>query len=299
MKPLQSVLSQIKKKNPKHFEKLELNLNGYGDTFEIDANRFLQRYQKHLEKQNKDLSFGVDCYLHLIDDMIEVRIDFIRTGRYANTSFVDVEKSIYSNPEVMTYHMHGLVLAQFLWFDQYERVLFFMNNLEKHFTSKGQYLEIGGGHGLYLLEAIRLLSDAQSFTLVDISESSLNLAKGIANNENVNYLLKNIFDFEDHEKYNFITIGEVIEHVEDPLALLTKTANLLTDNGVCYLTTPINAPMIDHIYLFNNAEEIRTMFDKAGLQILEERIVISEKMEPLKAAKRKVPVMYAAFVKRK
>ena len=87
--------------------------------------------------------------------------------------------------------------------------------------------------------------------------------------------------------------------MEDPLALLTKTANLLTDNGVCYVTTPINAPMIDHIYLFNNAEEIRLLIDKAGLSIVEEKIVISEKMEPLKAAKRKVPVMYAAFVKRK
>ena len=57
--------------------------------------------------------------------------------------------------------------------------------------------------------------------------------------------------------------------------------------------------MIDHIYLFNNEDEIRGLFNLAGLEILEEKIVISEHIARKMAEKFKVPIMYAAFVKRK
>ena len=82
-------------------------------------------------------------------------------------------------------------------------------------------------------------------------------------------------------------------------ALWEKIAQLLSPKGVCYLTTPINAPMIDHIYLFNNADEIRALFDQAGFEVIQERTVISEKISPQQAEKLKVPVMYAAFIQKK
>ena len=56
--------------------------------------------------------------------------------------------------------------------------------------------------------------------------------------------------------------------------------------------------MIDHIYLFHNETEIRGMLNQAGFEIIEERIVISEKVTEKQAAKFKVPVMYAAFIKK-
>ena len=56
--------------------------------------------------------------------------------------------------------------------------------------------------------------------------------------------------------------------------------------------------MIDHIYLFHNENEIREMLNEAGFTIIEERIVISEKITEKQAAKFKVPVMYAAFIKK-
>jgi ubiquinone/menaquinone biosynthesis C-methylase UbiE len=234
----------------------------------------------------------------MISDMLDERLKFIRKGKYSNTSFEDVEKRIYGNPEIMTYHMHGLVLAQFLWFDQYERLLFFSKNLKKHHNNIQKYLEIGGGHGLYINEAISLIPETNQFDLVDISQSSLDLACGIINNDKISYFLKNIFDFPDDKKYDFITMGEVLEHVEDPLSLLQKIAKLLLKDGVCYITTPINAPMIDHIYLFNNEDEIRDLFKKANFEIIEEKIVISEKITEKQASKYKVPVMYAAFIKK-
>jgi 2-polyprenyl-3-methyl-5-hydroxy-6-metoxy-1,4-benzoquinol methylase len=295
---LEDFIVKIHEKDPGHASKLLSNLNGLSAAYRSTANSFFGKYAVHLQRSQLDPGFGVDCYLHMIEDMLEERYKFIREGKYSNTSFDDVEKRIYGNSEIMIYHMHGLVLAQFLWFDQYERVLFFINNLEEFLKKDDRYLEIGGGHGLYLNEALRLVPEAGRFDMVDISESSLALAKGIIENEKVNYFLKNIFDFADDEKYDFITMGEVLEHVEDPLSLLNKIHDMLEDDGTCFITTPVNAPMIDHIYLFNNTGEIKELFKRAGLKVVKEKIVISEKISEEKAAKFKVPVMYAAFLKK-
>jgi 2-polyprenyl-3-methyl-5-hydroxy-6-metoxy-1,4-benzoquinol methylase len=134
--------------------------------------------------------------------------------------------------------------------------------------------------------------------MIDISESSLKLARGILKNHNINYCLKNIFEFNAEKKYDFISIGEVLEHVENPLLLLKKIYSTLSFNGVCFLTTPINSPMIDHIYLFKNEDEIRDIISNAGFQILLEKIVITEKISSEKAYKFKAPIMYAAFIKK-
>ena len=56
-------------------------------------------------------------------------VQFVETGKYTSTSFDEVENRVYGNDTIMTYHMHGLVLGQFLWFEQYERFKFFKENL--------------------------------------------------------------------------------------------------------------------------------------------------------------------------
>jgi hypothetical protein len=191
---LELILSKIKSKNPSHFLKLETNLIHLEDEYKMAANIFFDKYFSYLNSNNIEIDFGIDCYLHMISDMLEERLKFIREGSYSNSSFDEVEKRIYGNNEIMTYHMHGLVLAQFLWFDQYERLLFFSKNLKKHHNNIDKYIEIGGGHGLYIHEAISLIPETKQFDLVDISQSSLDLARGIINNDKVNYYLKNIFD---------------------------------------------------------------------------------------------------------
>jgi len=293
------LLDGIERRNSSHGVKLRANLKEYGEEYFVLGNAFYEKYETYLFSKGLTLDFGINCYLKMMENMLEERLKFIQEGRYSNTSFEEVERRVYANPEVMTYHMHGLVLAQFLWFDQYQRIKFFIDNLSGYFQSGKKYLEIGGGHGLYIHEAMRLLPESIHFDLVDISESSLELAKGILQTERINYFLKNIFDFTGDEVYDFVTIGEVLEHVEDPLSLLEKIGKHLNENGVCYLTTPINAPMIDHIYLFNQVDEIRDLIIRANFVVLEEKMVFSEKISIEKAAKFKVPVMYAAFIKRK
>lgn len=296
---IEEIIEKIGLKNPEHASKLLKNLAGLEDEIYPASEAFFQRYYAYLANEGKTIDFGVDCYLHMCDDMIEQRHKFIETGKYTSTSFDEVENRVYGNDTIMTYHMHGLVLGQFLWFEQYERFKFFKENLKNYFPEQGKYLEIGGGHGLYMLGALDILPTDTVFDLVDISQSSINLAKGIIDDSRVNFTLKNVFDIDDGEQYDFFTMGEVLEHLEDPIAILKKLANLIGPTGKGYITTPINSPMIDHIYLFNNENDIREVFDKAGLSILQEKSVISEHISPKLANKFKVPIMYAAFIEQK
>lgn len=298
-KYLEAILHKLELKNPAHVAKLRKNLAYLSEDHSLKADLFFSQYDSFLTKSGLNLDFSVDCYLKMIDDILKERSYFIRNGRYSSSSFKEVEKNIYGNPEVMTYHMHGLVLAQFLWFEQYERFSFFSANLKKYAGKARKYLEIGGGHGLYLFEALRKLPLVDRFDLVDISKSSIGLAEGIIDNAKINYHLKNIFDFSNDDTYDFVTMGEVLEHVEDPVVLLQKIGKLIGYSGVSFISTPINSPMIDHIYLFNDEQEIMELIDKSGLEVIEYLMVTSEHVSESYARKFKVPIMFAAIVKLK
>jgi len=198
---------------------------------------------------------------------------------------------------VMEYHMYGLVFAQFLWPDQYRRFSFFCDIFPDYVPHIRNYLEIGAGHALYASHAASVLPPDARIDVVDISPSSMELARGMLEGANVSGHLADIFDFAPPYRYDFITIGEVLEHLEDPLRMLKRIRALLNPTGAAYITTPANSAMIDHIYLFNNAGEIREMLRAGGFAIVNETSMYAKKMSPEKAAAQKVALMYAAFVR--
>jgi 2-polyprenyl-3-methyl-5-hydroxy-6-metoxy-1,4-benzoquinol methylase len=174
--------------------------------------------------------------------------------------------------------------------------VFFSKVIKDNGKNTQHYLEVGGGHGLYASEAISIIGDKASYDIVDISQSSIDIAKKMINNDNVNYNLSDVFEYSPGKKFDFITMGEVLEHVEEPLKLLEKLFTLLTDDGKLFITVPTNGPTIDHIYLFNNADEIREMIYSAGFQIKNEFCIYSENLPAEIAEKYKVSMMFAGLL---
>ena len=294
---LNSVIARIESADPMHAKKLHKRMATMGADFFENAQRYYADCDEAMQREGKSLAFGVECYLKLCADMQTARLDFLRSGKYANTSYKEVAQAIYGRPEVMDYHMYGLAMAQFLWLDQYERLRFFCDRLPSYRNSIRSYLEIGGGHGLYTRRALDILDPSTRIDLLDISESSLKLAKSMINSPRVNYFLEDLFEWNGEEKFDFISIAEVIEHVEKPDAMLVRVRELLQPGGAVFLTTPVNAPMIDHIYLFRNVQEIRDLVAACGFAIVEDKYAISDDISEEKAIKNKVPVMYAAFLR--
>jgi 2-polyprenyl-3-methyl-5-hydroxy-6-metoxy-1,4-benzoquinol methylase len=266
-----------------------------GSRFQTNADAFWGRYNRFIETQGKSLEFGVQNFLRLRADMQQEWLAFQRTGVYSSSSFAEVEQRVYGCPEVMEQHMHGLVFAQFLWPEQYRRFTFFSDHLAEFTANARRYLEVGGGHALYIIEAARQLP-AVEFDLLDISKSSIELAQGMAAGLPIQYHLADIMEFHPERRYDFITMGEVLEHLEDPIALLRRVRELLADGGHAYITTPVNAPMIDHIYLFRDAEDIRELLRSCGFTVEKEVTQYAKEMPEKRAKALRLPQMYAAFV---
>ncbi|NOW94984.1 bifunctional 2-polyprenyl-6-hydroxyphenol methylase/3-demethylubiquinol 3-O-methyltransferase UbiG [Mucilaginibacter sp. SG564] len=296
--PLNYIYQKIETLSPMHSKKLKKNIAFFDERYYEQANSFFARYINILHHDHKTLDYSIDCYLRMIADVNSETVEFLRTGKYTSSTFAEVNQRVYARPETMEYYMHGLIMSQFLWKHHYQMLQYFTDTLPQYIKATKSYLEVGVGHGLYLSKALEILNDNTTLTAVDISETSITLAKNFIKDSRINYNLKDIFEFNNRKKYDFITLGEVLEHVEDPLKLLQKLKTLLSDEGILFFTTPTNAPAIDHIYLFNTVGEIQDIIKAAGFEIETERSLLSEEVSPERAAKLKIAILYGAFLKK-
>jgi 2-polyprenyl-3-methyl-5-hydroxy-6-metoxy-1,4-benzoquinol methylase len=296
---LDYIVSQICSQNPLHGKKIKKNIKNSDDIYFKKANKFLTSYNDLLEANNKTLDYAIDCYLQMIADVYYESVQFLQTGKYTSSSFEEVNKRVYGNPEVMEYYMHGLLLSQFLWSHHYDILLYFNKIIDENKSNINNYLEVGGGHGLYISEATKVMTNNTNYDLVDISPSSLDIAQKLINNDIINYILTDVYEYFPNKKYDFITLGEVLEHVEDPIKLLKKLHLLLQPGGKVFITTPTNAPAIDHIYLFKNAEDIREIIDKASFKIEQEKCIYSEDLPEDLLEKYKISMMYIGVLSKK
>jgi len=279
---------------PIHARKLNKTLRQLDADYYRRAESFLGQYEKLLSESGNTLDYAIECYLKFIAHINAESLRFRETGEYSSKSFAEVNRRVYDNPEVMEYHIQALLLSQFLWRHHYEMFCFFRKELTARRDGVRNYLEIGGGHGLQVAEALTILRPESKCTVVDISPTSLNLARRLVADTRVNFTLSDIFDYRPGIKYDFITMGEVLEHLEDPKALLKCVSRLLADDGVLFVTTPTNAPTIDHIFLFRSAEEIRNLVCDSGFAIVSEFSRYAEEVSEEVAERLKITLLYGA-----
>ena len=296
---IENIVEKISSRNALHGKKLRKNLKKFDTAYFNRAEIFLNKYQSLLINEGKTIEYAIDCYLQFLADVNYESVQFLRTGEYSSKSFDEVNKRVYSNPLVMEYYLHALLLRQFLLPQNYNILLFFNKVICQNSDRICRYLEVGGGHGLFVSEAINVIGSKAKFDLVDISQSAIDVAKMMISDENISFILSDISAYKPSLKYDFITMGEVLEHVENPVNLLQNLHSLLNLGGKLFITTITNAPAIDHIYLFRNADEIREVITSAGFTIEDELCIYSEDMPAVRAEKLKVSMMYAGVLIKK
>jgi SAM-dependent methyltransferase len=294
----------ISKKMPLQKNKLKSHLAAMDEKYFSEANEFIDSYSSYLKKQNVDFNFVVDAYIGMCKSMLKCQIEFMKTGKYTIDSSSEALNEVYNNPIAMKSYMIALAASQFLWGSHYEMLSFFKKLLASRAATIGSYLEIGPGHGLFLDYALKVLDKVKRIDAVDISATSIELSQSILDffhpaNSCISYHTMDILDFEQDSTFDFVTMGEVIEHVNNPLELLRKLSDLLSDNGVSFLSTAINAPAVDHVYHFKTVQEVRDMLDNANLSILTERVLPVENLPMDEIVKRKITINYCAEVRRK
>lgn len=261
-----------------------------------DLNCFLNFF---IEILHYDMEFIVESYLFVNRMISEETLYFVKNGKYRYSSFKEVEHLVYGNPEYMGKYMTGVSISEYIWVPHMKMIRYFSQKLSEW---KGNYLEIGPGGGQYLIKAIQS-GRFQKFSACDVSKTSVERS-----NQYLNYMgvgdfctvvQKNFFDYSLDEKYDCVVMGEVLEHVEQPLQMMRKINELLTDNGNAFVTTVINGPTIDHIYLFENREAILTLAKEAGFDVLDYICVTPGDISLEKAIRKNMAIDIAMVMKRK
>ena len=72
------------------------------------------------------------------------------------------------------------------------------------------------------------------------------------------------------ETWPFLVSVEVLEHLEDPAAFLKALRRMLQRGGRGFITAAITAANADHIYLYNNCDEVIAQLKEGeGFELVE------------------------------
>lgn len=219
----------------------------------------LDAYLRYCLDNNLSFEFLAKAYDLISKDTLKEQVFFNKHKRYRCTTYKEVASHVYQNNEYMSKYMYGLALTAFLWPNHLQMFKFFRDKLPKDL--KGNYLEIGPGHGFFMMEAMRLSSYA-NYLGIDISPTSVEMTRNILTSgyfgefQNFEIIQDDFLALDTREKFDAIIMGEVLEHVENPQAFLNKIQLLSSVSSYIYITTAINAPAIDHICLFENKEHL-------------------------------------------
>lgn len=301
MKDFNALLESIYAKSPLQKKKLAKHLAKRDQSYFREAQKFCQDYFGFLDARGILDEEAVNAYLKLCQDMFICQVEFMKTGKYPVALSTKAYDDVYNNKEAMTSYMIGLAISQFLWETHYDMFSFLDSHLKKHGTSINSYLEIGPGHGLFLNKALAYLNEKAQLTAVDISPTSIDITKSIIEHfwpgeTRVEFHNCDMLDFEANTRFDFITMGEVLEHVNYPEKLLNQLRSLLNKDGRAFVSTCVDAPAIDHVHHFKSVDEIRDLFNVCDLKIREERVLPVEDLPLEEIVARRITINYCAIL---
>jgi 2-polyprenyl-3-methyl-5-hydroxy-6-metoxy-1,4-benzoquinol methylase len=204
-------------------------------------------------------------FIALSEEFVILQMELDRVGHYRYSSFDEVRAAVYDNPEVMDRrYLNGLFLSQAFWVNHSKIHTYYVEEFCEGNAPEGRVLEVPSGTGIYIAEFARRNPGWSAFAM-DLSESSVAFSREIARLDGgteVRVSRQDIFELPTDARYDRIICGELLEHLEDPEALLRKLAELTPPDGKLFVTTAIWAASIDHIYLYSSTAEARAMLEQ-------------------------------------
>jgi SAM-dependent methyltransferase len=295
--PLPSFIETICSKNPLQKKMIQAFLATRNEAYWLRLQEFNDQYVPYLASTGVDTDMLARSYLTLCEQMLHEQIQFKKTGRYTSSGLDETNRLIYSQTDRMSSLLYGLAVSQFLWPNHYGLFDFFINQCSR-LNSVASYLEVGPGHGLFLLEALRLFPRAKA-TVVDISPAAIQISKGAVEKlqpgANCQFVIQDINEMEQGN-FDLITMCEVLEHLDDPVPILEKTRTFLAPKGHFYITTCANAPAVDHVFLYKSVEEIQQQVRDCGFRIEAELALPVGSAPRERWAEEKTEINYAALL---
>lgn len=295
----QQMIGLIKSKNPMQRKSIDRFVQHQEPAYFENAEDLVFNLTNSFLVDQRAWNDAAEAYNLLCKHTLWEQIQFQKTGIYPRVNASDANAEVYSQPQVMQSYMVGLMLSYLLWPNHVRIMDFYRSELRRRRPKS--YCEVGIGHGLFVVEQMRAWPGVP-LTLVDISETSIKLAKRILQtfglDPNEPKIINGDFNTIDlpPNSFDLLVMGEILEHVDDAPAFLRRGQRLLADDGRLFLTTCANCPATDHVYHFRHIDEIRDMIAEAGLSIARELKLPVEDVPEERWESSRVTINYAAWV---
>jgi SAM-dependent methyltransferase len=231
-------------------------------------------------------------------DFLRLQPGFMKRGQYAAAGADDLFERFYGRREVMEgFYLDGLLLTYAFWRNHARLLRFFVDDFLGVLAPAARLGEIGVGHGLMALFALRALPQSE-YHGFDLSPFALSYteallgANGIAVGRAHLRREDAMAGLPPATGLDGAWCGEVIEHVNDPRPVLHALRTSLAREGRAFVTTVANVEAEDHVFLFDNADQIRRVLVESGFIVERELIlpVWDFSQTPL-------PINYAAILR--
>ena len=241
-----------------------------------------------------------DYYADFVIDFLREQDQFLKSGQYSNAAkgLAEITRDVYHDDEYMRSYMIGLLASYAIFPHHFEQLRFYRDVFEPMLDPRGDCIEFGVGHGLFMSVLLAGSQHRRGFAY-DVSDEALAIAKtllnvrGIAQDrvviENCDVVSMDL----GTRKYAAMTAAGLLEHIDNPHAFLQAVrANLLEDTGRFFVMLPINTAHTDHLILFDNVDDCRKLMTEGGFEPVEERVVPTEDLPNEELARRQVPIVY-------
>jgi len=133
------------------------------------------------------------------------------------------------------------------------------NQFDRDLSKTESILDVGCGNG-GLAKVFESESNAK-YVGVDYCTIRVNMAK-VSNIKNAEFHLNDVYEFLEGEiekgnKYDVITIFEVLEHLEQPELIIEMSKKLLNEGGSIIASVPHNMPYVAHLQVYENPEAVK------------------------------------------
>jgi len=241
-------------------------------------------------------------------EFVELSMEFLylqrkleRSGQYLYRTFLEVEEQVYNDPErkrAGAPYMWALYFSQVFWITHGRVWQFFLDEFATQARGVGGVLEVPSGNGLFLAHFL-LQNPNWSGLAVDLSDTAIEFATEVLSLNGVRARAEvkkeDFFRLESADGFDRIVCGEFLEHVEDPFSVLRRLNELLAADGRLFLTVAVWAANIDHIYLYESAEQVRDHIRASGFEI--EREVVQNVFGNKRPDEARTPINYSAILR--
>jgi 2-polyprenyl-3-methyl-5-hydroxy-6-metoxy-1,4-benzoquinol methylase len=298
---LNEIIERIRSKDKLHSKKIDTNISYFFTKHRDQFEELLKLVHIYFDTLSLSPTHVAENYLKMVNDMRREGLYFYKNGKYRCENQSIAYEQVYSKTEIMSYYMNALLISQILWKHHFKIFVYFENSLKNLFPSDSRLkiLDIGPGHGFFSYIVKKHFRNYEKLDIVDISETSLEMTRRIikSDGDKINYFKKDIFDYEDSGQYDLILLGEVIEHLDSPRDILVKLSRLLKKNGILWVTTPTNAPALDHVYLFSTKQEVIDLVEGSSLNIIDECNFFAEDVDEEIAIRQRITNLVGLFCK--